>query len=109
MNPEHPTSIEMIAEKHQDIICRIVARISDLKLEKSTIRSRHSSHGSLRSSRALQLEAAATAAEIKAQMKFSETESYLLEDKMRLKQIAEKKEMRIEQLQKQVTLKGNSP
>ena len=38
------------------------------------------------------------------QMKFSETESHLLE-KMRLKQVTEKEEMRIEQLQKQLTLK----
>ena len=105
INPEHPASIELITEKHQDIIRRIGARISDLKLEKSTIRSRHSSHGSSRSSRALQLEAAAKAAEIKAQMKFSETESHLLEEKMRLKQIAEKEEMIIEQLQEQLTLK----
>ena len=105
MDPGHPVNIEVIAEKNQDIIRRIGARISDLKLEKSTIRTRHSSHGSTRSSRALQLEAAAKAAEIKARMKFSETKSHLLEEKMRLKQIAEKEEMRIEQLQKQLTLK----
>ena len=53
MNPGHSASIELIAEKHQDIKRRIGARINDLKLEKSTIRSRHSSRGLTRSSRAL--------------------------------------------------------
>ena len=74
MDPSHPANIELIAEEHQSIIRRIGKRIRELKLERSTTRSRRSSYGSTRSSRALKQEATAKAAEIKAQMMFGETE-----------------------------------
>ena len=103
MDPSHPANIELIAEEHHGIIRRSGERIRELKLEIGTNRSRRSSYGSTRSSRALQLEAAAKAAEIKAEMTFQEKEKQLLEEKIRLKQekqMAEEKEMRIEQRQK---------
>lgn len=84
--PESETNIDDTAGRHQDICRRVGERIREISIEEESNASRQSSRASSRSSGAMQMEAAARAAELTTQLKYCKIEQEIEEQQMKINQ-----------------------